>query len=418
MALFAVAVASALFAGDNQGTVTLFFPPHRVDLSLNLFLLLLAGSFLILHLAMRALSALTNIPHQARNWRLLQKERAIHTTLLDSLMHLSAGRYVRARKAAELVISLEESLKRSGDRLVYGGRLRTLSHVLAAESAHALQNRSLRESHFQLALQESAGREAQDAREGVQLRGAQWALDDRDAPTAVQWLDQLPQGASRRALALRLRFRAARQSGQLQLALETVRLLTKHRAYSDAAGKSIARGLAVELLRSAHDSVQIQTAWDALDSVEQQVPEVAFEAAEQLLAHGGAVDLSRQWLTPIWEAMLQRHDALTLGQRVRLARLLERGFATPDGAPDAVWLSRIETAQMANPRDAVLQYLAGVVCMRLSLWGKSQQLFKQSLAMLQDSELARDTWLALAQMAEQRQDTVAAAQAYREAAKR
>ncbi len=418
MALFAVAVASALFAGDNQGTVTLFFPPHRVDLSLNLFLLLLAGSFLILHLAMRALSALTNIPHQARNWRLLQKERAIHTTLLDSLMHLSAGRYVRARKAAELVISLEESLKRSGDRLVYGGRLRTLSHVLAAESAHALQNRSLRESHFQLALQESAGREAQDAREGVQLRGAQWALDDRDAPTAVQWLDQLPQGASRRALALRLRFRAARQSGQLQLALETVRLLTKHRAYSDAAGKSIARGLAVELLRSAHDSVQIQTAWDALDSVEQQVPEVAFEAAERLLAHGGAVDLSRQWLTPIWEAMLQRHDALTLGQRVRLARLLERGFATPDGAPDAVWLSRIETAQMANPRDAVLQYLAGVVCMRLSLWGKSQQLFKQSLAMLQDSELARDTWLALAQMAEQRQDTVAAAQAYREAAKR
>ena len=73
---------------------------------------------------------------------------------------------------------------------------------------------------------------------------------------------------------------------------------------------------------------------------------------------------------------------------------------------------------MGNPRDAVLQYLAGVVCMRLSLWGKSQQLFKQSLAILEDSELARDTWLALAQMAEQRHDAVAAAQAYREAAKK
>jgi len=418
MALFAVAVASALFAGDNHGTVTLFLPPHRVDLSLNLFLLLLASGFLVLHLAMRALSALTSIPHQARNWRLLQKERALHTTLLDSLLHLSAGRYVRARKAAELVISLEESLKRSGERMAYGGRLRTLSHVLAAESAHALQNRGLRDSHFQLALQESAGRESQDAREGVQLRGAQWALDDRDAPTAAQWLDQLPQGAARRTLALRLRFRAARQSGQLQLALETVRLLTKHRAYSDAAGKSIARGLAIEFIRSAHDIVQIQRAWDALDSAEQQVPEVAFEAAERLLAHGGAVDVSRKWLSPIWEAMLQRHDALTLAQRMRLARVLERGFAAPEGAPDAAWLSRIETAQMSNPRDAVLQYLAGVVCMRLSLWGKSQQLFKQSLAILQDSELARDTWLALAQMAEQRQDTVAAAQAYREAAKR
>ncbi len=417
MALFAVAVASALFAGDNHGTVSLFLPPHRVDLSLNLFLLLLAGSFLTLHLAMRALSALVNIPQQARRWRLLQKERAIHTALLESLAHLVAGRFVRARKAAELVISLEESVQRSGERLAYGGRLRTLSHLLAAESAHALQNRAVRDSHFQLALDE-ASREAQEAREGVQLRGARWALDDRDAIAAIQWLDQLPQGAARRTLALRLRFRAARQSGLSQNALETARLLTKHRAFSDSAGKSITRGLAIELIRAAHDAVQIQRAWDALDSVEQQIPEVAFEAAERLLVHGGAVTVSRQWLLPVWDTMVHGRDALTLSQRIRLARVLERGFVAPDGAPDSGWLGRIESAQMGNPGDAVLQYLAGVVCMRLSLWGKAQQLFKQSLAILHDSELARDTWLALAQMAEQRQDEQAATHAYREAAKR
>ena len=38
LALFGVAVAIALFAGNNQGTVTLFWPPWRVDLSLNLVL--------------------------------------------------------------------------------------------------------------------------------------------------------------------------------------------------------------------------------------------------------------------------------------------------------------------------------------------------------------------------------------------
>lgn len=418
MALFAVAVATALFAGDNHGTVSLFLYPHRVDLSLNLFLLLLAGSFLMLHLAMRALSALMNIPQQARRWRLLQKERSIHTALLEALSHLVAGRFVRARKAAELVISLEESVQRSGERLSYGARLRTLSHLLAAESAHALQNRSVRDVHFQLALEQAASREAQEAREGVQLRGARWALDDRDALAATQWLDQLPQGASRRTLALRLRFRAARQAGQSQVALETARLLTKHRAFSEAAGKSIARGLAIELIQGGHDAVQIQRAWDALDGAEQQIPEVAFEAAERLLSHGGAVTVSRQWLLPVWEAMVRRHDALTLTQRIRLVRVLERGFGVPDGAPDTAWLSRIETAQLSNPRDAVLQYLAGVVCMRLSLWGKAQQLLKQSLSMLQESELTRDTWLALAQMADQRQDMDAATHAYREAAKR
>jgi HemY protein len=128
--------------------------------------------------------------------------------------------------------------------------------------------------------------------------------------------------------------------------------------------------------------------------------------------------LSRQWVLPVWDAMVQSHDALSLVQRVRLARVLERGFAATGGELDTAWLTRIETAQMGNPRDAVLQYLAGVVCMRLRLWGKAQQLLKQSLSLLHDVELRRDTWLALAQMAEQRQDAQAAAQAYREAAKR
>jgi len=418
MALFAIAVASALFAGNNQASVTLFWPPHRVDVSLNLFLLLLAGSFITLHLAMRALSALMSIPQQARRWRLLQSERAMHTTLLEALAHLVSGRFIRARKAAEMVISLEEAVQRRGERLNYGARLRTLSHLVAAESAHALQDRRRRDEHFQLALRDATSREAQEAREGVQLRGARWALDDRDAPGAMQWLDQLPQGAARRTVALRMRFRAARQSGQSLVALETVRLLTKHRAFSESAGKSIARGLAIELIRAAHDGVQVQRAWDALETAEQRVPEVAFEAAERLLAHGGDVAVSRQWLLPVWDGMVQSHDALSLVQRVRMARVLERGFAVTGGELDTAWLTRIETAQMANPRDAVLQYLAGVVCMRLRLWGKAQQLLKQSLSMLHDSELRRDTWLALAQMAEQRQDAQAVAEAYREAAKR
>ena len=56
--------------------------------------------------------------------------------------------------------------------------------------------------------------------------------------------------------------------------------------------------------------------------------------------------------------------------------------------------------------------------MRLSLWGKAQQLLKQALTRLQDPDLRRDAWRALAQLAEQRNDIPAAAEAYREAAKR
>ena len=44
--LFGVAVASALLAGGNQSTVTVFWAPHRIDVSLNLALLVLLGLLL------------------------------------------------------------------------------------------------------------------------------------------------------------------------------------------------------------------------------------------------------------------------------------------------------------------------------------------------------------------------------------
>ena len=40
LALFGVAVAIALFAGNNQAVVTVFWPPHRIDISFNLMVLL------------------------------------------------------------------------------------------------------------------------------------------------------------------------------------------------------------------------------------------------------------------------------------------------------------------------------------------------------------------------------------------
>lgn len=417
MGLFAVAVALALFAGNDPGTVTLFWPPHRVDISLNLFLLLIAVVFLALHLALRTLSAFFGIPQQARRWRLQQRERAIQSALLEAFSHLIGGRFIRARKAAELVVSLEESVASSGEPLAYAERLLALSHVLAAESAHALQDRVLRDKHLHQALDHAMARDAQEMRDGVQLRAARWALDDRDAAKSMEWLDLMPQGASRRTIALRLRFKAARMARRPLQALEMSRLLTKHRAFTETAGNSIARGLAIELVNSAHDPVQLQRVWDSLEYTEREMPDVAMQAAQRLLDQDGDAVLARVWLLPVWTAMLGQADALNLSQKVRLVRLLEAGFSREAQAPDGQWLARIEAAQMANPRDSALQYLAGMVCMRLRLWGKAQQLLKQSLALLQDSSLKRDAWRALAEIAEQRQDSAAATEAYRQALK-
>ena len=57
---------------------------------------------------------------------------------------------------------------------------------------------------------------------------------------------------------------------------------------------------------------------------------------------------------------------------------------------------------MAQPRDALLQYLAGIMCLRLQLWGKAQLLLKQSLAVAKDEELRRDAQRALESASAQR----------------
>ena len=212
LALFGIAVSAALVAGNNQAVITLFWPPHRIDLSFNLAVLLLAGLFLLLYLASRALTALFSLPLEARRWRAQQKERAMFGSLLDSLAHQLAGRYIRATKSAQNALAQEKSLHLVADESRYevghsaarSNQLRSLAHLMVAESAQSLQNRPLREEHLQLALQSSAHRNAMEVREGVQFRAARWAMDDQDPGAALDWLGQLPQGAARRTLALRM----------------------------------------------------------------------------------------------------------------------------------------------------------------------------------------------------------------------
>ena len=210
LALFGVAVAAALFAGNNQGTVTLYWPPYRIDLSLNMVVLLLVGSFVTIYAALRALAALLELPHQARRWRVQQKERAMHAALLDALTHMLGGRFIRSRKAAVAALSQEHALAAAGETVPHGRQLRALAHMIAAESSHALQDGPTRESHLQDALQEAPARGSvhdQEMREGAQMRAARWALDDRDADAALERLAALPQGAARRTLALRIKLK-------------------------------------------------------------------------------------------------------------------------------------------------------------------------------------------------------------------
>jgi len=222
----------------------------------------------------------------------------------------------------------------------------------------------------------------------------------------------LPQGAQRRTAALRIRLKAARQDRRTLEALETARLLAKHRAFSESGAQSIVRGLATELLSGAHDPAQLLRAWSEFEASEREIPEVAIHAAQRMVALRGDLSVARAWLLPVWERMIQQPQSLGESLRVKLVRALEAGL----DSVDADWLSRIESAQRNNPRDANLQYLAGMACMKRQLWGKAQQLLTQAGLGLQDANLHRRAWQALAELAEARDDADQASAAWKRAA--
>jgi HemY protein len=139
LSLFALAVAGAWLAGHNNGTVAFFLSPYRVDVSLNLVLLVLGGVVLVVVLAQQALSALLSLPKQAQRWRLQQKERAAHAALLDAISHFMAGRFLRARKAAQIALDKEDLLSAAGMKLDHAVSMRTVAH----ESACAFKSSRL-----------------------------------------------------------------------------------------------------------------------------------------------------------------------------------------------------------------------------------------------------------------------------------
>ena len=419
MSLFAVAVASALLASNNVGTVSIFWTPYRVDVSLNLVLFGLVVVLLTMHWAQRALTALFELPRQAKRWRLQQKERAVHAALLDGMALFMEGRFLRARKSAELVLVREKSLSEGGELMEHSGALRSVAHILAAESAHALQDKSSRQHHLDAALQEPITGQTglrQSLVEGAMLRAARWALDDRNASDSLLWLDRLPQGVSRRTLAMRMRLKAARLAGEPSQALDTALLLIKHRAFKAEAADSMVRSLVFELIANTHELGQMQRLWTRLGEAQRQSTDLAIQAAQHWLHLKGDAVVARTWLKPIWNKLQQDPTSLSKAQQAKLVQTFDLSFSGQDSPEERDWLIRIKTAQKPNPRDALLQFLAGRLCQKRQLWGKAQVLLAQAAASLDDALLRRQAWRAIADMAEQREDLPAALLALKKAA--
>jgi HemY protein len=403
--LFAAAVVAASALGTNDGLVTLYWRSWRLDLSLNLFLILLIGTCFVLVTVIQAVSGLLGLPQRAHAWRVSRRDRSAQAALRDALAHYFGGRYTRAQRSAQQALAIQ------GDtpELAQDNEFTVLGHLLAAGSAHRLQDRAGRDQALRQALElSSRSPAARSAEEGARLLAAEWALDDRDAPRAAELLAALPVGVARRTHALRLKLQAARLARQPQDALKTARLLAKHQGFSKIAAQGLLRSLAFETLDTAHDADQLRRAWLQFDPVDRRDPIVAARAATRA-ADLGAGDEARGWLRPFWD----RLGELGADERAAVALAL---VSSVQGL-GAEWLPRLEAAGQAYSRDGAVALAVGSALAERQLWGKARRLLEQAAA---DTMLAtparRKAWLALARLAQQEEDEARAARAFEAAA--
>lgn len=366
--LFGVAVLAATTLGTNDGLVTFYWRGWRVDVSLNLFLIGLIATCFVIVTAIQALTALVGLPRRAREWRVARRDRSAQAALRDALAQYFGGRYSRAQKAAQRALVIQADTP----ELAQDNEFTVLSHLLAAGSAHRLQDRPGRDEQLRHALELSRrSAAARSAEEGARLLAAEWALDDRDAPRALELLGELPQGVARRTHALRLRLQATRLGRQPQEALKTARLLAKHQGFSKIAAQGLLRSLANESLDTAHDIDQLKRVWMQFDPIDRRDAFVAARAADRAVALG-ALDDARGWLRPFWDAPGD------FGTEERAAVAFALVNAIEGIGPD--WLPRLEAACTAYPREGAVALAVGCALAERQLWGKARRLLEQAAA--------------------------------------
>ncbi len=400
--LFVVAVVAATTLGSNDGIVTIYWGGWRTDLSLNLFVLIVIGSCLLVMAAAQALNSLLSLPRRAGEWRALRRERAAQAALREAQAEYFGARYSRAHKAAEKAVALQQDLP----ELSADPQFTVLGHLLAAGSLHRLQDRSRRDEVMKRLQQlNPAGRSADEA---ARLLATEWALDDRDAPRALELLAEMPPGAARRTQALRLKLQASRMARRPEEALHTAHLLAKHQAFPKAAAQGLLRSLAFEALEGTHDMQQLRRLWDDFESADRGDPFVVARAALRAAALGSAED-GRKWLRPLWDrlAELARDERETVA--LACAEVVD-GIGSD-------WLPRLEAALGTHGHEPAVVAAVGAAFAERQLWGKARRLLEQAAAAPGlPAKARRQAWRRLAHQAREEGDDARAQQCDRAAA--
>jgi HemY protein len=386
VALMAAAIGIAVTARFNPGNVVLVYPPHRIDLSLNLFCVLLAVLFVLLYLVIRAVRATVKMPRKVAAYRQQKRERDGNKGLREALKALFEGRFGHAEKAALRASELPENAG--------------VAALIGARAAHRMRQSARRDQWLARLHDDNAMKTAR------LMTMTELLVDDHQPEAALAAVRELNASGTRHIHALQWSLKAQQQAKNWPEVLRLVRSLDKHRALHPALSSRL-RELAYEdlLTDKAHDAESLLRVWSTVPTADRIKPYIACRAATAFNARG-LHD----------EARLVAEESLAADWDDRVVRAY-REAAAPAGS--SALLTQIEHCErwlQTRPTDAELALTLGALCLKQKLWGKAQRYLEQALSDAADPRMVRESHLKLAQLHEALQQPEEAASHYRQCA--
>ena len=382
--LFAVAVALATVGRFDAGQVLLVYPPYRVDVSLNLFVVGIVVAFLLLYAILRFARNIVTMPRRVGAYRARMRTEKANSALRDAVSNLYAGRFSRAEKAARDSLVDEKNKGAAG--------------LIAANAAHRLHEYARRDDWLTQV-------DDPDLQEARLLATADMRADGRDADGALAALTEMRSQGGRRIHAQQIALRAQQQLKNWSEVLKLVKTLEKREALHPAVAVRLRQLAAENLLRDRrHNADALLELWHALTPVERHSPRLADCAAELLIA----LDRPNEARKIVEEALAQNWDA----------RLLRR-YPDTAGNDALPLIQKAEAWRKERPEDGDLLFALGRLCLKQQLWGKAQSFLEAALKSADANEnepLKIRTHRALARLHEQLGDAEKAAAHYRESA--
>lgn len=366
VAIFTAAVAIAL-AANNPGYVLIVYPPYRVELSLTLFVLGLAGTLIVGHFALRLLLAILRLPNQVRNYR---EQRALKTgraAMMEALTAFFEGRYAAAEKAA---VRAMDSGDQSG-----------INPIIAARAAHELREFDKRDNY----LASTAGKSVGESTMRL-IAQTEFMLDQKQPQMALDKLKELSESGKHKHIgALQLELKAMQQARNWEGVLNIIAQLEKRSAIAEVVATQLRQQAWMEQLRAQpQEQKTLQALWKTIPAEFKLRPNIAAIAAEHFIKLGdckNAQQLLKDSLNKQWSSDLVRlYGDCKMPNNVGQIEQAE------------IWLKD-------HSQDAGLLLALGKLCMHHELWGKAQSYLEASISL----SPSRAAYNALAQLAEKLQ---------------